>query len=61
MHLYHAVLSVCLLLLCVYGMSGAGGEPEGVTAVTSEGEQCGAPAGNPQRPGPLYTPLQHCS
>lgn len=52
-HVYYVVVSMCV--------SGARGEPEGAASVTSEGEQCGAPAGDPQRPGPLHTPLQHCS
>ena len=42
---------VCLCVL------GARGEPEGAASVASEGEQRGAPAGDPQRPGPLHTPL----
>jgi len=36
---------------------GARGEPEGATTVASEGEQRGAPAGDPQRPGPFHTSL----
>lgn len=42
-------------------VSGAGGELEGGAPVSSEGEQCGAPAGDPERPGPLQTSLQHGS
>lgn len=40
---------------------GAGGELEGGASVTSEGEQRGAPAGDPERPGPFQTPFQHSS
>ena len=54
-------VSFCNVSMYVPCVLGPGGEPEGAKAVTSEGEQRGAPAGNPQRPGPLYTPLQHCS
>lgn len=42
-------------------VSGAGGELEGGASVTSEGEQRGAPAGDPERPGPFQTPFQHSS
>lgn len=36
---------------------GAGGEPKGAPVVTSEGEQCRAPAGDPQGSGPVHTAL----
>ncbi len=56
---------VCVsFLMCLYVnlcLLGARGEPEGAASVTSEGEQCGAFAGDPQRPGPFHTPLQHSS
>lgn len=42
-------------------VTGARGEPEGGAPVSSEGEQRGAPAGDPERPGPLQRSLQHCS
>lgn len=54
----------CTILLYhpdVLHVLGAGGELEGGTSVSSEGEQCGAPAGDPERPGPIQTSLQHCS
>lgn len=42
----------------VLRVSGAG-ELEGGASVASEGEKCGAPAGDPERPGPFQTPFQH--
>lgn len=45
----------------VLHVSGAGGELKGSAPVSSEGEQCGTPAGDPERPGPLQTSLQHSS
>lgn len=57
----HAVHVWFCFITDVLHVSGAGGELEGSAPVSSEGEQCGAPAGDPERPGPLQTSLQHGS